>query len=62
MGDGLDLGQLYATWDKCHLQQYIMNIHDISYHYLSLQIFYSNGNSVVAYLTLSYPLHQMLSW
>ena len=42
MGDGLDLGQLYATWDKCQLQQYIMNIHEISYHYLSLQIFYSN--------------------
>ena len=42
MGDGLDLGQLYATWDKCQLQQYIMNIHEISYHYLSLQTFYSN--------------------
>ena len=52
MGDGLDLGQLYATWDKCQLQQYIMNIHEISYHYLSLQIFYSNEKFCCSILNL----------
>ena len=52
----------YATLDKCQLQQYIMNIHEVSYRYLSLQIFTVMKNSVVAYLSLSYPLNQMLSW
>ena len=52
MGDGLDIGQLYATWDKCQLQQYIMNIHEITYHYLSLQIFYSNGKFCCSILKL----------
>ena len=52
MGDGLDIGQLYATWDKCQLQQYIMNIHEVTYHYLSLQIFYSNGKFCCSILKL----------
>ena len=52
MGDGLDIGQLYATLDKCQLQQYIMNIHEVTYHYLSLQIFYSNGKFCCSILKL----------
>ena len=52
MGDGLDIGQLYATWDKWQLQQYIMNIHEVTYHYLSLQIFYSNGKFCCSILKL----------
>ena len=52
MGDGLDIGQLYATLGRCQLQQYIMNIHEISYHYLSLQIFYSNGKFCCSILNL----------
>ena len=52
MGDDLDIGQLYATLDKCQLQQYIMNIHEITYHYLSLQIFYSNGKFCCSILKL----------
>ena len=52
MGDGLDIGQLYATLDKCQLQQCIMNIHEVSYHYLSLQIFYGNGKFCCSILTL----------
>ena len=52
MGDGLDIGQFYATLDKCQLQQCIMNIHEVSYHYLSLQIFYSNGKFCCSILKL----------
>ena len=52
MGDGLDIGQLYATLDKCQQQQYIMNIHEVSYLYLSLQIFYSNEKFCCSILKL----------
>ena len=52
MSDDLDTGQLYATLDKCQLQQYIMNIHEVSYHYLSLQIFYSNEKFCCSILKL----------